>query len=76
MVNSKISEISNNTIIKVWDAVYFENIFPFKSRIPGDLSCTMISLLLVLLLQFTLNLKGAKELGLSHPLVKISLPIL
>jgi len=38
VVNYEISEISNNTIIKVRDAVYFENIFPFKSRIPSDSS--------------------------------------
>ena len=40
VVNSEISEISNNTIIEARDAVYFENIFPFKSRIPSDPSCT------------------------------------
>ena len=41
MVNSEISEISNNIIIKVTNVVYFENIFPFKSRIHSDLSCTL-----------------------------------
>ena len=41
MVNAEISEISNNTIIKVGDAVYFENIFPFKSEISSDPSCTL-----------------------------------
>ena len=40
VVNSEIIEISNNTIIEVRDAVYFENIFPFKSRISNDPSCT------------------------------------
>ena len=40
VVNSEISEVSNNTIIEVRDVVYFENIFPFKSRIPTDPSCT------------------------------------
>ena len=35
MINSEISEISNNTIIEARDAVYFENIFPLKSRIPS-----------------------------------------
>ena len=40
MINSEISEISNNTIIEVRDVVYFENIFPFKYRIPSDLSFT------------------------------------
>ena len=39
MVNSEISEICNNTIIEVRD-VYFENIFPFKSRISSVPSCT------------------------------------
>ena len=32
VVNSEISEISNNTIIEVRDIVYFENIYPFKFR--------------------------------------------
>jgi len=40
MVYSEISEISNNTIIEVRDIVYFENIFPFKSRIPSDPTST------------------------------------
>ena len=40
VLNSKISEISNNTIIEARDVVCFENIFPFKSRIPSDPSCT------------------------------------
>ena len=40
VVNSEISEISNKTIIKVRDVVYFENIFPLKSRISSDLSIT------------------------------------
>ena len=40
VVNSEISEISNNTIIKVRDVIYFENIFPFNLRISNDLSCT------------------------------------
>ena len=40
MVNSEISDISNNTIIKVRDVIYFENIFPFKSRISSDPSCS------------------------------------
>ena len=41
MVNAEISEISNNTIIEVGDAVYFENIFPFKSEISSDPSRTL-----------------------------------
>ena len=41
MVNSEISEISNNTINEVRDVVYFENIFPFKSRLPSDPSFTL-----------------------------------
>ena len=40
MVNSEITDISNNTIIEVTNAVYFENTFIFKSRIFSDLSCT------------------------------------
>jgi len=40
VVNSEISEISKNTIIKVRDVIYFENIFPFKSRISSDPSCS------------------------------------
>ena len=36
IVNSEISELSNNIIIKAKDVVYFENIFPFKSRVPFD----------------------------------------
>ena len=40
VVNSDISEIPNNTIIEVRDVVYFENIFPFKSRILSDPSFT------------------------------------
>jgi len=39
VVNSEISEISDNTIIEDRD-VYFENIFSFKSRIPSDPSFT------------------------------------
>ena len=38
-VNSEIREISNNNIIKVREYVYFENIFPFKSKIPSNFSC-------------------------------------
>ena len=33
VINSEISDISNNTIIEARDAVFFENIFPFKSKI-------------------------------------------
>jgi len=40
VINSEISEISNNTIIEVRDAVYFENIFPLKFRIPSGPSIT------------------------------------
>jgi len=40
VVNSQIREISNKTIIKVRDIVYFENIFSFKSRIYSNPSCT------------------------------------
>jgi len=40
VVNSEISKISNNTIIKIRDDVYFENIFPLKSRIPCSPSIT------------------------------------
>ena len=36
VVNSEISEIFNNTIIKARDVVYFENISSSKSRIPND----------------------------------------
>ena len=40
VVNSEISEIFNNIIIKARDAIYFENIFPLKSRIPSSPSIT------------------------------------
>jgi len=40
VLNSEISEISDNTIIEGRDTNYLENIFPFKSRIPNDPSCT------------------------------------
>jgi len=40
VVNSEIGEISNNTIIEVRDAVYFENICPLKFIIPSDPSIT------------------------------------
>ena len=43
VVNSEISEISNNTIIEARDDVYFENIFPLKSRIPSGPSITPTS---------------------------------
>ncbi|CAL9030102.1 unnamed protein product [Prunus brigantina] len=33
VINSEISEISNNTILESRDATYFEDIFPFKTRI-------------------------------------------
>ena len=33
VINSEISEISNNTIIESRDAIYFENIFPYKTKI-------------------------------------------
>ena len=36
VVNSEIGEISNNIIIEAKDVVYFENIFPFKFRVPSD----------------------------------------
>ena len=32
VINSEISEISNNTLIESRDATFFENVFPFKSR--------------------------------------------
>ena len=38
VVNSKISEISINTIIEAMNVVYIENIFSFKSRILSDSS--------------------------------------
>jgi len=41
VVNSEINKISNNTIIEVRDVVYFENIFPLKSKIPNDPSFTL-----------------------------------
>ena len=78
VVNSDISEISNNIIIEARN-VYFENIFPFKSRIPSDPSCLLLSLIfipLVLLLLLSLNLEEAKELELLHPSMKTSLLIL
>ena len=36
MINSEINEVSSNTIIEVKDVVYFENIFPLKSKIHDD----------------------------------------
>jgi hypothetical protein len=35
-----ISEISNNTIIESRDAIFFENIFPFKNQNANDLIIT------------------------------------
>lgn len=35
MIYSDTSEISANTIIEARDATYFENVFPYKTRIPG-----------------------------------------
>ena len=40
VVNSEINKISNTTIIEVRDVVYFENIFPLKSKITSDPSIT------------------------------------
>ena len=67
VVNSEIREISNNTIIEARH-VYFENIFPFKSRIPSVLTLfrSLISLLLVLLLLLLiLNLKSKRTMTLT-----------
>ena len=41
MANFEISETSNNTIIEVRDVVYFENMFPFKSRVHSNPSCNL-----------------------------------
>src|SRR5436190_5070006 len=43
VVNSEISKISNNTIIEARDAVYYENIFPFKTNISNDQPITLSS---------------------------------
>ena len=78
MVNSKISEISNNTIIEVRD-VYFEKIFPLKSRIPSDPSITpSTSDISSSSSASTVDSepRRSKELKLLHPLVRISSPIL
>ena len=78
-VNSEINLISNNTIIEARDVVYFENIFPLKSRIPSVpllLLLPLIFLLLVLLLLMIMNLEGAKELKFLHPSVRTSSPFL
>ena len=37
IIKSEISDISNNTIIEAKDAIYFENIFSFKSRIETNI---------------------------------------
>ena len=45
VINSEINEISNNTILESRDATYFEDIFPFKTRMQKhvvDRSCTSI----------------------------------
>jgi len=79
VVNSKISEISNNTIIEAKNTVYFENIFPFKSRILSDPSCTPSTSDIPSSSSaptLILNLETTKELKLLHPSVKISLLIL
>ena len=77
VVNSEISEISNNTIIEATD-VYFENIFPFKSRIPSHPSCTSSTsdISSSSSAHVILNLEGVKEQELLHLSVKISLSIL
>lgn len=36
LINLKVSEIANNTIIEARDVTYFENIFPFQTRIPAQ----------------------------------------
>ena len=62
MVNFEISEISKNTIIEARD-VYFEDIFPFKSKISSDSFCTLsISDIpsSSFAPTFDLNLKGVK----------------
>ena len=38
VTNSEISEIPNNTVIESRDATFFENIFPYKTRIPKTVS--------------------------------------
>ncbi|KAJ6791386.1 Uncharacterized protein M6B38_244565 [Iris pallida] len=38
VTHSEVNEISNSTIIEARDAVYFENIFPFKDRTPSSSS--------------------------------------
>ncbi|KAL6180044.1 hypothetical protein ACLB2K_046713 [Fragaria x ananassa] len=43
VINSEIEEISNNTIIECRDATYFEDIFPFKSRIQNQTVDIVIS---------------------------------
>jgi hypothetical protein len=42
VINSEISDISNNTIIEARDAVYFENIFPFKKEISDNPSSSSL----------------------------------
>ena len=33
VINFEISDISNNTLIKARDAIYFENIFSFRNQV-------------------------------------------
>ena len=41
VINSEISEITNNTLIESRDATFFENIFPFKNQIQSSISNEM-----------------------------------
>jgi len=44
IINSEISDIANNTIVEGRDAHYFENIFPYKTRLNANVN-EMIQLL-------------------------------
>ena len=46
VVNSKVSEISNNTILETRDATFFENVFPLKNKLSKpvcDTCCSNLS---------------------------------
>ena len=79
VVNSEISEISKTPSLKLEMLSNLKISFLLNQESQVILLVLLLSLiffLLVLLLLLILNQKRARELELSHPLVKTSLPIL
>ena len=65
VVNSKVSKISNNTIMESRDVTFFENVFRLKNKLSKsvcDTSCSSYHVVVMLIRTLFLNLEGVKDL--------------